>query len=131
MTWPPPSSRSTWPTRPPSSVSRNVSVNPKARQSQSAAALGSSYESIGEIGGSAIGRERLVGAEVPFVPLRIEHAELARAVVGVLQLPHDLGARGPRALEERVGLVDDDVDRAASRLGARPHGAEHHDPVPE
>src|SRR5579884_1642723 len=61
----------------------------------------------------------VVGAERPQVALGVAKAELARAVTGVGELAHDLGARLGRPRVERVGVADGDVqaDRARARVG--------------
>jgi DNA-binding NarL/FixJ family response regulator len=78
-------------------------------------------------------RERVVGPERPCVALGIAGRELARAVVGVLQLTGDLGAGRPRAVVQGVGVVDDHVGRAVPGVELRiaPAGAaEHHHAAP-
>ena len=64
-----------------------------------------------------IARKRLIRAEVPRVALAVLRAELARAVLRVAQIAHDLCACRARLLAEPVRILDDDVDGAR---GARP-----------
>ena len=56
-----------------------------------------------------------VGAEVPAVALGVADREVARAVVGVVQVDGHLRAGRPDAGAQRVGLVDDDVGAARAR----------------
>src|ERR671936_578349 len=57
-----------------------------------------------------------VGAEAPEVAFRIADCKAARPVVLVGQTADYLRARPGGALEQRVGLVCDDVDRAHAGL---------------
>src|SRR5262245_17892308 len=60
------------------------------------------------------GSLRAVRPEAPEIALGVAGHVVTRAVVGVVQLAHDLGALGTRALVVRVdALADDDVDALA------------------
>src|SRR5438045_2686407 len=64
-------------------------------------------------------RERIVGAEAPEVALGVAHAELARAVVGVRERPHDRRAGRARALPQHVDLLNAHVDPLRDLAHAR------------
>src|SRR3954462_10186158 len=59
--------------------------------------------------GAGRGHFRPVGAEAPHVPFEITRRVLARAVVGVLDLAHNLGAGCPCPRVMRVHILDRDV----------------------
>src|SRR4051812_46983735 len=85
------------------------------------------------VAGRTSAGKRVIRAERPHVALRIACGELARAVVGVLQLARDLGPGGLRAVVRRVGVGDDHVGRVVTRLELRiayTGRAEHHHATP-
>src|SRR5690606_27550287 len=59
-----------------------------------------------------------IGAEAPHIAFRVGADELAAAIVAVGQSFHDGGAGLARPLEQRVRVIDGDVDRLAA-LAAR------------
>ena len=79
---------------------------------------------------------RPIGAEGPQIALGIAHHEVARPVVLVRRLHHDLGARRLRALEAGIGIVHHEIHGGAAgslveALITLARGAEHHELVAE
>src|SRR5215212_5498855 len=71
--------------------------------------------------GAGGGDFRPVGAEAPHVAFEITRCVLARAVVGVLDLSHNLGAGCLRPLVMRVHILDRDVDTLGGRIAWTEH----------